>query len=599
VRRRCSAAFAALAAVFVLVGCATVPDSGPPHAVANRKLEGADLSVNSALVLPPPNGGPIDTVTLLIENARNTQSRDALGGAFFTKAAADAWKRAQGDMWIVRAPRVSLSTPSATTATVKLTGTLVGTVDESGIYQVSRPWQQFDRSLSLVHRDVWRLDSSLPGLLIQESDFESAFQQATLYFPAIDNGSSHTGGSGDVLIPDPRYVARFNTQQQAATSIVGLLLRGPSPWLLPVARRPPKTSLHSNVTTQDSNLVIDFTPEIESAPPADINQFVAQIAWSLPTRPEGAIRLQVNGRDLHVDRVSAVQNAGDWTKYNPHGGVSSTLFYLHKGALKKVVDQIGSPREPTPDTLGGPLARSGVSAAAISLDESAFAMVKGPVGKQILYLGDLRSGTVHQAMSAASIGRPTWGGSQDAVLAPVDGKLYQVDTAGDSVRLDTPPSLGPVRAVRASLDGTRVALIAGDGDAARAFVGLIDRTQDSTDPAIRDLRVLRAPQAKVQDSPLIARIQDIGWSGPTTVTVGGVEADGSPQVRSLTIDGALEPGPARTGLRTGAVTLAVSPLIGAPQVEYVEVAHQLYQGGQRSWSPLTSLSDVQEPFYPG
>jgi hypothetical protein len=358
-----------------------------------------------------------------------------------------------------------------------------------------------------------------------------------------------------------------------------------------------KTKLNGNVTSQNSDLVADFSPEIEGSSPGDIKLFAAQIGWSLPSGVGGSLRLQVNGRDLSVEGVPAVQNSGDWTKYNPYGGTSSTLYYLYQGSLRKVVDQVGNPREPPPtDTLGGPLARSGVAAAAVSLDESALAVVKGPPGKQTLYLGDL-TGTLKPVASGASVGRPTWGGSRDAVLVPIDGNLYQVRTNGETARLSISDSIGQVRAVRASFDGVRVAIVA--GASARAYVGLVDRTQDSAAPAVKNLRTLWDPEAKAQQTPLVPQVQDIGWSGPNIVTVAGQEADGTPLVRSVTVDGAMTPGPARSGLRSGSVTLAASPLAGVPQTEYVGVAGQLFQGGQRSWSQLTALTDVQQPFYPG
>jgi hypothetical protein len=383
--------------------------------------------------------------------------------------------------------------------------------------------------------------------------------------------------------------------------VVGLILDGPSPWLRPIARRPlpPKTTTHGNVTTQDNDLVIDFTPEIEGATNTDVNLFAAQVAWSLPTRLDGSLRLQVNGRDLNVDGAPAVQDAGNWTRYNPHGHKPTSLYYLTKGGLKRFVDQAGNNQaQPPPEAFGGVIARTGVVSAAVSLDETALALVKGPAGSQTLYLGDI-TGKAKAVATGAAIGRPSWGGSQDAVLVPIDGTIHQVEVTGNVVRLPLPGLAAPVRAVRASLDGTRIALVAGDGANARAYVGLIDRTQDAAAPVISNLRLLRSRQGKTPDTPLIARIQDIGWSGPTTLSVAGQEADGTSAVRSVTIDAALEPGPVRTGLRPGPVTLAVSPLTSTPQTEYAEVAGQLYQGGQRSWSPLTSLTDVQRPFYPG
>jgi hypothetical protein len=592
---------AALVVVAVaLPGCAHVPDSGPPVAVPNRKLEDANLEVNAALVEPKPVGGPLNTVELLLDGARTTQNADVLGEAFLTVAARDKWKRSATDVWIFRPGAMTVKT-AKTTATVTLTGTVVGRVNDAGVFQ-AESWRSVKHTLNLVRSDVWLLDTPPPAVLVRESEFNQAFQQVTLYFPARDDGLAQGGASGEALVPEMRFMDRSISSDSIVTAIVKGLIQGASPWLAPVTRIPlsKNTSLRGNVTIQGSDLVVDMSPEIESASAADINMFAAQVAWSQGSRLDGALRLQVNGRPINVDGVAAVQDSTHWTRYNPTAGTFAPLFYVHKGALRKLPDRPGDPAESRADKLGGAVARSGVNSAAVATNEAGLALVKSAPGGQALWLGQL-SGELRRVRAARSISRPTWGGGQDGVLVAIDGRLHQADLSGAvrPVTIGAGVPKGPIRAVRLSFDGTRLAFIAGDGAAARAYVGLIQREGDGTAPVLRDARPVHAPLAKVQNAPLMAKVQDIGWSGPTIVAVAGQEADGTPIVREISVDGALEADSLRIGLRPSPITLAATPLAGSPQVKFVESDGQLYQSGVRQWSVVTEVNDVQVPFYPG
>jgi hypothetical protein len=583
---------AALAAALVLVvgaGCAGVPDSGDPVAVPNKKLKQgfpSGLDVNAALVPPRPGGGPLDTITLLLDAARSTQSRDQLGEMFLTDKAQEAWKRSSTDVLIYRLTASTVTKQSETAATVRLTGSVVGSVTEAGVYQPqSRP---LNLTVNLVHDKVWRIDSTLPGALVRESEFGSAFRAVTLYFAALDDGAGQAAG-GEVLIPEQRFMDGSVPQETLATPIVRRLLQGPSPWLAPVTRNPlPKnTGLRSNVTFQDFDVVVDLSPDVESAKPADLNAFAAEVAWSLRPYFSGNLRLQVNGRPLIASGVDAVQGSEQWMRYNPTAEPVGSLYYTSKGALRRFAE--GGDVGPDPQ-LGGRVAQSGVVSAALSTDGVGLALVKqASGGRQTLWIGGAEGG-LRPTISGRTISRPSWGHGRDAVFVAVDGMLYQVDQEARALQVAFPQhrSFGPIRAIRLSLDGARIALIAGDGPAARAYVGLLQPPTDGPVPVLRDLRPVLGP---------IGRMQDIGWSGPTVVMVGGQGADGTALVHEMSVDGAMTTESPRTGLRTAALAIAATPSSGA--VPFVASAGLLYQGGLRTWSPLPDIVDVRAPFYPG
>jgi hypothetical protein len=376
------------------------------------------------------------------------------------------------------------------------------------------------------------------------------------------------------------------------TPIVRALLRGPSQWLAPVTRTtlPKNTTLRSNVTLQDldADVVVDLSPGVESAPPADLKAFAAQVAWSLHPYFQRDVRLQVNGQPLTVSEVDAVQGPEHWGRYNAADGPSKPLYYVSNGALQ----QLGLRENSTDSMPGGEATRGGVVSAAISNDTVGVALVKQDTGgRQRLWIGE-SEGALEGPISGRSISRPTWGYGHDAVLVSVDGVLHQVDQALRKQPVNFPQrtSVGPIRAIRLAPEGARLALVAGDGANAKAFVGLLQPGADNAAPTLRDLRAIEVP---------IAQIQDIGWSEstPATVTVAGQGADGSALVRDVSVDAAPASESLRTGLVPGRLWLATSPF--EDSVPFVASGNQLYQGGQSTWVRQPEVAEALAPFYPG
>jgi hypothetical protein len=237
------------------------------------------------------------------------------------------------------------------------------------------------------------------------------------------------------------------------------------------------------------------------------------------------------------------------------------------------------------------VANSGVLSAAIATDETAVALVKqGAGGRQTLWIGDAARG-VSPSISGTELSRPTWGYQHDAVLIAVDGRLHRVDQAAHHRPVTVVGRLaGRIRSVRLSPEGARLALVAGTGAQARAYVGLyIPPTEDSP-PILRDLREVQVP---------IAQVQDIGWSEttPATVAVAGQGSSGSAIVREASVDGVLADEDPRTGLPPG-VPLSLAASARSGSVPFVGSGGGLYQRGLRSWT-RQDVADVKAPFYPG
>ncbi len=578
------AVIALVMAVGVLAGCSGVPDSGDPVVVPNRKLEQFDVNVDAELVGPRSGDGPLDVMELLLNAARTTQSRDRIGEKFLTPRAEDAWKRLPADARLFNPGTLKIVSETATNAVVEVPGTVTGIVSEFGIHRALNQKETY--KVSMVNRGGWRIDSGLPGVLVRDKEFSDAFRKVPLYFAGFN-----TEGA-DVLVPELRFMDASIAGVTLLTPVVRALLRGPSPWLSPVTRNPlpANTTLRSNVTLQDVNndIVVDLSSDVESARPEDLKAFAAQVAWSLRGYFERDVRLQVNGESLAVPGVDAIQGPEHWERYNAAVGPSQPLYYVRGGALVRFGERENSAEE----LPGGDMAKSGVISAAISTDDTGVALVRQETGnRQTLWIGTGQN--VVRAVTGRSISRPTWGYGHDAVLAVVDGQLYRIDQnpAARKVTVRAPAPIGPIRSIRLSPEGARLALVAGNGAQAKVYVGLLQpQTGDGGGPVLRDLRQVTVP---------IASVQDVGWSEdtPVTVAVAGQGAGGLALVRKANIDGGEAPETNWSGLKAAPVLLATSHRVGT--IPFVESGGGLYQGGLRTWTLQSDIADARSPFYPG
>lgn len=561
----------------LLAGCGGVPDSGPPVAVRDQQGSGSSESpeVNVVITGPQVGGEPTETVTGLLQASGTTQQRSRLAEEFVVPEARQEFARSTGALIVqlVETPTAA-DDPADGETTVQLPLHVVGSLDDGGSYQSES--RDVTLSLRLVRRaDVWLLASTPPTVLIRDSDLEKALRPVTVYFPMQDESQ---------LVPEQRYVDSSIRTDALATPIVRMLLGGPSGWLATAARTtlPSGARLRGNVAVADREVILDFTPEAESASAADLNLFVAQVGWSLRDIDPTAIRVQVSGRPIAVRGVPSVVKPANWARANPAHLSEQQLYVIQDGAVRGF--QSERPAAAFADQPGGDVAR-----AALSVDGNGAAAVRMADGQQQLWIGD-GTGAPRSAVTAVNISRPTWGRTAEAVLVAVDGQLLRVTRSGAAapVEIDAGGAdLGPVQAVRLAYDGMRVALVAGDGDAAKTYVGIV-RGSDGGRFAVRAVRQLSAP---------ISVVQDVGWAGPTSVLVAGREADGMAAVWDVDIDGsAIAPTP-RNGLRPANVSVASAPTEPSTAPTFADLDGQLYQRFRESWT--LSAQPARTPFYPG
>ena len=194
-----------------------------------------------------------------------------------------------------------------------------------------------------------------------------------------------------------------------------------------------------------------------------------------------------------------LQQLNDWRAYSPDGPFVSVGYFIRAGAVwtTKVV--------PVP----GPAGRGSFKAVsvAVSTDEKAMAVVTSPArGRQTLYVGG--PGGLRRTVTGSSLTRPAWAGTEEVWTVRNGDEVLLVTLDGQTTRVDVPDlgSLGTIRALRLSRDGTRVAVVAGPPGRERLWIGVVVRENGAV-----QIDVLRP--LDIGESP----VSDVSWADSLNV----------------------------------------------------------------------------------
>jgi hypothetical protein len=151
-----------------------------------------------------------------------------------------------------------------------------------------------------------------------------------------------------------------------------------------------------------------------------------------------------------------------------------------------------------------------------------------PLTSQVLYVGG--TSTLRPTVTGRTLTPPTWGSSGDEVWTVRDGaEVLSVsrNQQPDRVAVPASSSLGTIKALRLSRDGSRVAIVAGPRDRERLWVGAVIR--DNGRIRLDSLTVLQLGQNPVSDVSwadslsLVALVRDgKQYSSLYSISVSGV-----------------------------------------------------------------------------
>lgn len=482
----------AAAAVFVVAGCAGVPDSGPvrvgrPVAAAGGGL--ADETVREVPAGPQPGATPLQLVSGFLRAMADSDGDSAVARSYLVPGAS----------WAAGSTITLYAEPSrvvrAGRDTVVVHAKRVGVLGSHGVYRVAPG--TIRRRFEITRRGrEWRIAKLDSGVLLSSDDAGRLLQPAALYFltPA-----------GDRLVPEP--VLEAPQEPGLATTLMRELLAGPGPLLAPGVRTavPRGTTLVGNVPiSADGVADVDLSSGTHQIGTAQLVRLSAQVVWTLrQVSSVRAVRLFANGTPLEAPGVSSLQPVSLWPQFDPAAAPSS------RGALLVRAGRVVGLGTAVP----APLRHVGLVAARRSADGSVLAAVRAGGRGHDLLVGR-STGPLRARLRDASLSAPSFGPDNEVIAATATSGVRAVGPTGPARQVELSGRLrsAAIRDLTVSRDATRVALVIATGDGNELDVATVVRSGPRL--AFREPRVVL---------PASSRVSGVAWADAddlvTTVTV--------------------------------------------------------------------------------
>lgn len=572
--RRVLAALTALAAVLVLAGCATLPESGAVH---RQPAAEPDLPQGAPYFNPPgpaKDGTPAAIVSGFLVAMLANPMTTSVAREFLSTHAKGTWK-----------PNRSTIVYDAFTVLPTSTGTRVRLadtrrLDSRGGWLGDPPGRSQTLDLRLVsEKGQWRIDNPVNALVVQTSFFDRSFSRFNLYF--YDQ-------TGRVLVPDPVFIPQG---EQTATNLVRGLLAGPGRTISDVSRSalPARTDLDLSVVVTESGVAeVPLSRELLKAGPGELARAVDQLAWTLRQIPDiERVRVTVGGAPVPLSggRLDVPVTSGG--SYDAALRTDTARLWGLRGGR---VSDLATGSDPVPGPLGG----VGFALRTIAVSEAPRRIAAVSSNGTTVFVGSAEAdggGGGDQATRPVTTGTDVLRPSYDLF-----GDLWLVDRTArgarvlvvrdDKVReLRVPGVTGAdVAAFSVARDGSRLAV---------AYAG-------SPAPALRVVDILRTDEGIVSgagrshsfvtgDSDR-ARVVDVGWRDPATLAVLSRPTAETSRVSYVSYDGS-PPAPSETDpsvFRGAAQAMVVDPDADLP-LRLITPDQRLYTlSGNGNWPRTAS-----------
>jgi hypothetical protein len=519
-RRGVAAVLATVTALLTATGCANVPSSSRPQVISESAPASAapeDDDVRYDEIVPRPGESPEDIVRDFLRAAGSYERAHARARAYLTSKAAESWKDDAESAVLEDAPYLNVSDGGAV---VTMTARQRGTVRKDGSYVPGEAPYPFTFQLTQVNGN-WRIDNPPAGLLIEAGTFEAAYRSYAVYF--LDSTRTR-------VVPDVRWFAA--SRDTLSSVLVAAIENGPSSPLADAVRSDLEgVRLQNNVEQGTDRVRVYLSGLADDATTLPEGGF-AQLVWTLDQVGVGGVEIYADNQ--LITPASApdrqLQRIGEWRAFSPDGlSVSAPGYFIRDGAVWTTRNA----------PLEGPAGQAGYGATsvAVSLDEKSIAVVRGPADRgQSLWVGP--PGGPRKTLSARTLSRPTWGAETGEVWTVRNGTdVLLVPLKGQAARVAVPEAgrLGTIRQVRLSRDGARVALVAGDRDREKLWVGVVVRQRGQA--SIEKLRIIEVGGTSVEDVSwhdalnVVALVRDgEGNSGLFSLYKAGITGVGSEQL---------------------------------------------------------------------
>ncbi|GGN52887.1 lipoprotein LpqB [Streptomyces albiflavescens] len=589
----------------LLVGCASMPDSGGLSGVESTPRQDAQVRVFAKA--PRQDASPAEIVQGFLEALTSDDPDYQTARQYLTASARKAWNPNQTTTVLAEGPNHESvragDGEGAHEFLYRLGGTKVATVDKQHAYAPdSGPYSRMVHLTQLKKTKEWRIDGLPQGVVMGRSDFQRNYKSVNKYYFA-SNVSQETGGQLET-VADPVYVRK---QVDPMTQVVRALLKGPTSWLDQVVGSsfPSGTELKTGVKSlspDDRNRVtVPLNEKADHVGQGQCSKMAAQLLFTFkdltPTGVDEVELQKSDGSQLCVlTEVQAEGIASNGTERH------ADYQYFIDGKQRLVrLPSSGSDKkpEPVPGALGE--GDKKLRAAAVSRDESSAAGVS--TDGTSLYVGSLVSGgslgeaVLHSQGKSADDDRlttPSWDGRGDLWVADRDPKnprlLLLQKGAGDPLVVQTPNLNGRIEAVRVAADGVRIALIVEKDGKSSLQIGRIERDTKSGEP----------PAVSIMDprsvAPQLEEVTAMSWAGDSRLVVVGREQGGVQQMRYVQVDGSTPVGTAPSAL-TGVKEITASEDERLPLVAHSEEDGIVRLSSGEQWQKV--VRDGTAPVYPG
>lgn len=592
-------------AVF-LAGCASMPDSGGLGAV---DMPAQESRVRVIAVPPRPGADPMEIVDGFLEALTSDDPQFAMARKYLTKEASASWHPERSTTVLADGPNTDTDRTSndreGSGYTFALSGRRVATVDGQHAYQPGKG--TYAETIHLTQQKgkdgtEWRIDRLPPGVVLGESDFQRLYLPVNKYYFASASSSDGDGTQGSLpLVPDPVYVRK---QPDPVAQAVDSLLDGPTNWLSPVvdSRFPSGTALEKgtkSLSPDDENrLRVPLNDRVDGVRPDRCRKMATQLFFTLrDLTPAGVEQVELQRSDgSQLCSLTADQAAAD----SPGRTESSPDYQYFIDAEHRLVRM---PRnkddvEPVPGPLGDGSKELRSAAVARTEDRAAGVSNDG----RSLYVGSLLpGGTLEKTQlrsrsnqEADGLGKPSWDGRGDLWVTDRDPKnqrlLWLAQGTGTPVEVKVQGlDEARIKAVQASSDGVRVALLVEQDHKVSLKIGRVERHGTAEEPEVSVVG-LRPGAPQMED------VTAMSWAGGSRLVVVGREAGGVQQLQYVQSDGSAEAGPSVPAL-TGVTSIAASEDDRLPLVAHSDEDGIVRLPPGANWR--TVVPEGSAPVYPG
>jgi hypothetical protein len=557
----------------LLAGCSTVPSSSPTIDITQVAAP-AEAAVGVEPLSPERGATPEEVVRGFIDASASVVRRHPVARQYLSGDAATSWS----DSGVVTVISQDFAPVQTQAGTVVVTGTLVGAVDERGIFSVGSG-SVYTRSFTLSDDSgEWRITDPPDGLLLLQPDFARTYAHVNAYF--LDP-------TGTRVVPDPRYLVSGGAQPNV---LVERLLEGASPAIAAGVVNPLNGArLRSTVSVAGTTATVDLTW------PADVTDATlqaasAQLTWTLE-QPELGLQSVVvrrDGQELGLPGVPEAQSTADWAALDPDTApVGAPGHYLDGGSLRVATD--GAPA-PGPAGAGA----YGLVSAAISVDGRTnqlglTAGVSTATTPASLYAGAYGQ-DLGVVLTGDSFTDPTTAGTRSEVWTVRNGtEVVRLPQGGSpqTVSATTLPGLGRATTFQLSPDGVRAAVVVQGPDGGQLYVGTVVRDEDAV--SVRDLRAV---------APTVRQVVDVAWrNAGLLMLLAGDPSSGRTVPYTVGVDGWDLQSTTRSGLPGQPTSLAAAP----GRQPLVSANGTMWQLAGGNWVTLVRGAEPQPggaPFYP-